>query len=122
LIQKNNIKNILRDKFNIETIHEQQIAFKAQLFIPFKLESPPDYIDVSGYYLTFFELKALEGVKVYIPGKMDWFCIPHSDVSWYSEKQYLEEIEVKLNDQFSPLVWIKQNNGNILKAFIVWWQ
>lgn len=121
LIQKDNIKSILREKFKIDTIHEQQIAFKAQLFIPFKLECLPDYIDVSGYYLTFLELKALDDVKVFIPEKMDWFCIPHSDVSWCSKKQYLEEIEMKLNEQYSPLVWVKQNNGEIFKAFIVWW-
>jgi len=103
----------------------QQVYFKAQLFVPFAKKN----IDLNilnadcicGFFINKDELHYFKNCKFFIPSKKDWIIIPHQNVSWINFdtfKLYSKEYHER---KFSPLCWIKQHNGKILKVFLVWW-
>ena len=104
---------------------EQQVYFKAQLFVPFakrnvKLSTlNPDC--VVGFYINQREIQQFTDCKFYIPTKKDWLVIPHANINWINFEVFATEIQLYLERQFSPLIWIKNKNGTIKKAFLVWW-
>jgi hypothetical protein len=104
---------------------EQRVYFKAQLFIPYtKKEVQLNTINqgcIVGYYITFKNLNLLNDCKFYIPNKKDWLVIPHQNVSWnmYDDSKIL--IEEFMEREYSPLCWVKKQNGEIFKIFITWW-
>lgn len=103
---------------------QQFVYFKAQLFIP--LNSTPKFSQlnrraVEGYYLTRKELLSFSEAKIYIPTKYEWLLQPKQSVNWLSYSNALVEIDSRLKYEKSPLIWIKTANGEIIKAFVVWW-
>jgi hypothetical protein len=104
---------------------EQQVYFKAQLFVPFSDKqvqlSKINPACIVGFYLNIEALRQFTNCKFYIPNKKDWLIIPHERVSWQSFNQFTASSEAYLERQFSPLCWIKKRNGEIEKFFLVWW-
>ncbi len=104
---------------------EQQVYFKAQLFIPFtnqgiKLKTLNNSC-IAGFYVNLNVLEQFNDCKFYIPTKKDWLVIPHTNVNWLNFNAF----ELKTNDfieqKFSTLCWIKFKNGELKKLFLVWW-
>ena len=104
---------------------QQQVYFKAQLFVPFSGEnillSKINQACVVGFYITPNALAAFSDCKFNIPNKMDWLIAPHKNVNWQSFEQFKERSNDYLARQFSPLCWLKKPNGEIEKFFLVWW-
>jgi len=104
---------------------EQQVYFKAQLFVPFRMntaiESSVNKDCIVGFYIHQEELSQFKDAKFYIPNKKDWLIIPHTNVDWLHYKDFVRESSTYLQRQFSPLCWIKTNTGELKKIFLVWW-
>ncbi len=125
LLYTNECKSYI-DSLNLEVLgFEQQVYFKAQLFVPFtKKEVTLEALNpecICGYYINHQELKQFVDCKFYIPIKKDWLTMPHTNVDWLNLKIFKIEVNTFLERQFSPLVWMKHPSGNIEKLFVVWW-
>jgi len=111
-------------KINLEEV-QQQVLFKAQLFLPYSNQD----IDfqtlnkdcVQGYYIQLKELKEFTDCKLYIPTKKDWLITPHEQVNWIEFTEFKRALDEFVSRKFSPLVWIKSKKGNLTKCFVVWW-
>ncbi len=105
---------------------QQQVYFKAQLFIPLQAHKAPSFhllnADcIQGYYAGISELANWKKSKFYLPVKHDWLQQPHTDVAWNSYEQFYRSCSEQLADSYAPLWWVKQPNGELLKLFVVWW-
>ena len=115
------LKSISLDAIAIE----QQIYFKAQLFVP--LHSTTITFTkinndcIAGFYINRNDLGQFKKSKFYIPNKKDWLMIPHTHVNWISHKDFLKESDQYLERKFSPMCWMKSENGQLQKFFLVWW-
>lgn len=104
---------------------EQQVCFKAQLFVPFAKQNMSLKIlntkCVAGFYINKNALQHLEGCKFYIPSKKDWLLAAHCHVNWVNFKFFTTIASDCFEQKFSPLCWVKFGNGEIKKFFLVWW-
>ena len=104
---------------------EQQVYFKGQLFITLSINNIPlrslNKDCIAGYYINQKELVLFENCKFYIPEKKDWIVIPHKNVNWLKFEE-MKKISIRyFEKKSSPLCWLKKENGEILKIFLVWW-
>ncbi|WP_299665272.1 DUF1853 family protein [uncultured Polaribacter sp.] len=104
---------------------EQQVYFKAQLFVPYanlNIQLKQLNLDcIVGFYINQKELKQFSNCKFYIPNKKDWLVIPNQNVPWLNYTDFNQKSNDYLERQFSPLCWLKKQNGEIKKFFLVWW-
>jgi len=109
---------------NIQEI-QQQVYFKAQLFVPYAMLGIPLRIInnqcIQGYYLHFNDLAQLNNHQFYIPSKLDWLTEVHNDVPWLDYSEGIKVIEESIIQERSPLCWIKDEINNLQKVFVVWW-
>ncbi|MFY0630850.1 MAG: DUF1853 family protein [Flavobacteriaceae bacterium] len=103
----------------------QQVYFKAQLFVPFSMDSEINgSINsdcVAGFYINTSELSQFKDAKFYIPSKKDWLIVPHTNVDWLGYTDFTTESNEYLLREFSPLCWMKLNTGELKKFFLTWW-
>ena len=105
---------------------EQQVCFKAQLFLPYN-QSKTDVALVNkkcvrGFFISYEDISIFEEAKFYVPNKLDWLIIPHNHVEWLTFVEVKEKIEKQIKDMRSPLIWIKHNDDvPIEKCFITFW-
>ncbi|MEE9407376.1 MAG: DUF1853 family protein [Polaribacter sp.] len=104
---------------------EQQVYFKAQLFVPISNKNIQfkklNTNCIAGFYINKNELEQFSDCKFYIPNKKDWLVIPYKNINWQSFPQFKEKADEYLERSFSPLCWIKKTNGEIEKFFLIWW-
>ena len=104
---------------------DQNVHFKAQLFIPLgqseQIITEVNSACICGFYITRQELALFKQNEFFLPSKLDWLIHPHSDVLWLSHSECLAMIEIELNKSRSPLCWMKYPKGNITKLFVVFW-
>lgn len=104
---------------------DQLVLFKCQLFLPLShLDYQFETLNqdcISGIYLRNKELKKFSNCKFFIPDKKDWLISPSVDVDWLNFKEIKNEIKRFHEKKYSPLCWIKHPNGQITKAFVIWW-
>ena len=116
----------LLTKLNLkpETI-QQQVLFKAQLFVPYQAKNielkPLNKNCEQGFYIHFNELQQFNRCKFYIPSKINWLQEIQIQTKWQSFEQFLQTIELFLNQKSAPLCWLKYPNGETEKFFVVWW-
>ena len=125
LLYSNQCKSYL-DELNLSSKEiKQQAYFKAQLFVPIKdidLEFPIINNDcICGFYINPKELNQFSECKFYIPNKHNWLTKPHTNVNWLQFEEYKTKLQVFLDEQNSPLCWMKQPNGELVKFFVVYW-
>jgi len=104
---------------------EQQVYFKAQLFVPFsnrevqlkKLNSDC----IVGFYVNPNELNQFADCKFYLPIKKDCLIEPHMNVNWLNFKAFNDAVKDYFKQQFSTLCWVKFNSSELKKLFLVWW-
>lgn len=104
---------------------EQQVYFKAQLFVPFgeiKHQYPLINNDcIKGFYLRVHELAKFDHCTFYIPTKLDWLSDPHTGVNWLTSTKFMSVVSALLAAQKSPLCWMQSPDGILRKFFVVWW-
>ncbi|WP_299048918.1 DUF1853 family protein [uncultured Polaribacter sp.] len=103
---------------------EQQVYFKAQLFIPLQEKIQLTNLNnacVCGFYIKKNELEIFKICKFFIPNKKDWIVIPHQKVDWINFEVFSVLLQEYYQKKYAPLCWIKQQNGEIIKVFLVWW-
>lgn len=113
-------------KYHVEPIDVKQfVCFKAQLFLPFGMsENKFAVINkecIKGFYLKINELERYKTAKFFLPDKHHWFSEPHMGVKWLTLEKTLPKITAFLVDSYSPMCWIKKQNGELSKCFVVWW-
>ncbi|WP_411767614.1 DUF1853 family protein [Winogradskyella sp. A3E31] len=103
----------------------QKICFKAQLFVPLKIDaidiSPLNKDCIYGFYLNQNNRILLEGYELYIPEKLDWLIEPHLSVQWDTYTNLKAELDALLESKRSPMLWLKDKNGSLQKCFVTWW-
>jgi hypothetical protein len=119
------IKYLNSINLNITDI-EQQVYFKAQLFVPLSNKSL-QLIELNsdciiGFYMNKKELLGFSDCKFFIPNKKDWILKPHIHVNWLNFKNYIEVSNTFLKKKISSLAWMKKPNGELEKFFLVWWE
>ncbi|MDG1728279.1 MAG: DUF1853 family protein [Algibacter sp.] len=103
----------------------QQVYFKAQLFVPFSIETialktlNPECI--TGFYINQTELHQFEDCKFYMPCKKDWLLVPHTNVNWLNFNAFKTTTKDYFEQKFSALCWVKFKSGQLKKMFLVWW-
>ncbi|WP_405605138.1 DUF1853 family protein [Polaribacter sp. Asnod1-A03] len=104
---------------------KQQVYFKGQLFMPLsKINTDLKTLNsdaITGFYINQKELDLFKNDKFFIPVKKDWIIKPHKNVNWLSFDDFKKATNQYLERKFSPLCWLKLNNGEIKKFFFVWW-
>ncbi|MDG5491563.1 DUF1853 family protein [Psychroserpens sp. SPM9] len=103
---------------------EQRVLFKAQLFVPYQQEIHFEQLNqdcVCGFYIHTKQLEHFKACEFYIPNKLDWFLEPQTDVDWLNYANFILDSHTFLEQQQSPLFWIKTENGTVSKGFLVWW-
>lgn len=125
LLYNSKTKPLLK-KLNIQLEDiQQQVCFKAQLFIPFKIKSTSFKLlnkeCLQGFYIGFNELEMFTANKFYIPTKANWLQEIQTHTNWLTYHQFLPKVESILKKQSAPLCWMKQPNGEVQKFFVVWW-
>ena len=104
---------------------QQKVCFKAQLFVHFskisKIIPIINFDCIAGFYVNWKELVLFKAYKFYIPTKLDWLVVPKTDVTWLSYEHFIMEVNSLLHKKLAPLCWMKKNNGEMRKFFVVWW-
>jgi hypothetical protein len=104
---------------------QQEVLFKAQLFLPKTLKKTTfksiNSDCIAGSYIKRDMLPSFQNCLFYIPSKLNWLIDIQSNVSWLSYSQFLESVSVFLDRQLAPLIWIKHPNGITERCFVVWW-
>lgn len=104
---------------------EQLVLFKAQLFVPHKMDSIKfeqlNKACIYGFYVNISEIDQFTNCKFYIPSKRDWLIDVHPQVDWLTYHSFYEEVTELTCQRMSPLCWIKYPNGTLEKFFVVWW-
>ena len=104
---------------------QQQVYFKAQLFVPLK-----DYgitlplINnncVVGFYIPYIDINLFSDGKFYIPTKHNWLVTPHINIAWLTFNHFKTDLLEFINNERAPLCWLKKPNGELFKFFVVWW-
>lgn len=104
---------------------EQVVQFKAQLFLPldhFNIElGPLNRNCISGFHCHFKNLVNFKAFKFYVPRKLDWLAIPQLEVDWLGFKEAYKNIKDQCAMHRSPMIWLKDPEDNLQKAFFTWW-
>jgi hypothetical protein len=122
----NKLTGTYLESYNLEVKNiKQQLCFKGQLFLPYQSLnidiSPLNSDCIAGFYISCGKLQQFSALEFFIPEKLDWLVTPHHDVEWINYSSAVETIEIDISQKRSPLVWIRRNDGELSKCFIVFW-
>lgn len=113
---------------NLQLVYEQidqNVYFKAQLFVPLnEINKTFPLINntcIYGFYIKFKELEKFKNCKFYIPTKLNWLQEVQKNTNWLSFTHFKIQLQVFISQKSAPLCWIKHPNGTTQKFFIVWW-
>lgn len=124
LLYSNDCKTTLESLNLNKHNFEQRVLFKAQLFVPYQQEIHFEQLNqdcVCGFYIHTKQLEHFKACEFYIPNKLDWFLEPQTDVDWLNYADFILDSHTFLEQQQSPLFWIKAEKGTVSKGFLVWW-
>lgn len=106
---------------------QQLVCFKANLFIPRKCKAEQLKIInqdcVAGFYIhrTEFSAEEFSGYGFFSPKKQDWPIEPKHNTTWLSYSEILAEVSGLLEQQRSPLIWMRKDEQTFERFFLVWW-
>ncbi len=110
---------------NIDPPTQQQVCFKAFLFIP-KAMDLADFSDnyrqcIAGYWIPYKDLKNEDhDAQFAIPNKKEWLLPFHHIKSWLPFPELKHEVDAHIENRKSPLIY-KRTPGNFERFFVVWW-
>lgn len=129
LLYKNETKEYL-DDIDINSF-EQKICFKGNIYLPLQLVNQNQNIPIidnaciRGFYLKrdeFVSQMKFRFLEYFLPDKFDWVSDPNTNETWTSFDEIIDEIDLILNREKSPLVWLKDKENKTTKSFFVtWW-
>lgn len=101
---------------------EQQLCFKARLFLPADqdLIFNKDYITGNWLRLVDFEKMDDKQNLFFCPKKKFWSCDPSVNPNWMPYSEAIKDIHFLFRKKKSPLVWMKTKTS-YLSFFLVWW-
>ncbi|MCP9200631.1 DUF1853 family protein [Gramella sp. GC03-9] len=104
---------------------DQQLCFKAQLYLPKKKKleyTNADAKSFDGSWLGLDEFRDMDWKRhlFFSPKKKLWSSDPAFNSSWKTYSEIIHEIESFLDKNKSPLIWMKTKTSYI-RFFIVWW-
>ncbi len=106
---------------------EQQVCFKAFLFLP-KNGDKINLLELNeaclaGYWIHFseFQSKYYKDKTFICPPKQDWPLPPESGENWISFSVVCKQIQYFFLKNKSPLIWMKIDNFNYERFFVVSW-
>lgn len=106
-------------------IIQQQVCFKAQLFVPFNTKrlnlKKLNNNCIVGFYIKQNQLKEFQDCKFFIPTKKDWLIKPEVNVKWTNYTDFQEFAKKYYQEKYSPMLWVKHKNGELSKCFLTWW-
>ncbi len=112
-----------RLQLQAETI-QQQIYFKAQIFVPYGSNLSFKTLNndcIYGFYFNYKELPKFKDCKFYNPQKVDWLLDLDTYVDWLTFEQIKPQLAIYQSENYSPLLWLKFPNGEMTKCFVVAW-
>jgi hypothetical protein len=119
-------KQLLSLGLNTDNL-QQQVCFKARLFLPYSLKNNiPEFVasnNIKGFYVTLNEFISAEFKKnhYFLPKKQDWIVAPQYGELWYTFDIILKQVEIALLQKQSPMLWLKKPNQTYETLFVVWW-
>ncbi|PLY11150.1 MAG: hypothetical protein C0626_00860 [Arcobacter sp.] len=127
LLYKNETREYL-DGMDINSF-KQKICLKGNIYVPMHLVGCDIPIlnnsCVRGFYINreeFIKKKHFKEFEYFLPARNDWVCDCNTNETWRSFDEVIDEIELLLNQQKSPLVWLKNTKENKTQSFfITWW-
>ncbi len=102
----------------------QYVHFQAQLFIPYGTQPVFKILNkdcIEGFYIFVNQLDQFQNCQFYIPSKTNWLANPTHDKKYVDFLDFKRDILLLLNEQRSPLCWMKDENNLLTKLFVVWW-
>lgn len=124
LIHSPETRNVLQEVVPKTDEIRSKVWIKAQLFLPLgtKVSIDPLNADcIVGEYTNSEGLKKFGDSKFFLPNKQMWLKVPQEDVQWKSIDKIFDQIEPLLEREYSPMLWMKEPNGQLRKLFVVWW-
>jgi len=106
---------------------QQEVCFKANLFIPKNLENKKfEHINkecITGFWVHSEEFTQTDygRFQFLAPRKQDWSIDPKNGENWVSYPEIKESIGELSLQKKSPLIWIKKNKQQFERLFVVWW-
>jgi hypothetical protein len=114
------------EEFDLEKI-QQQVFFKAQLFIPIHLKNHSftsiNLKAIKGYYISYIDFTKENHTKnlFHMPIKQDWLALPSSNSEWNSFDEISQELFESIEKQKAPLLWIQKDTSVCESLFVTWW-
>jgi len=106
---------------------QQEVCFKANLFIPKKFKNKEfEHINnqcISGFWIHSEEFTETDygSFQFLAPTKQDWSINPKNGENWVSYSEIKENIGELFLQKKSPLIWIRKNKEQFEHLFVVWW-
>lgn len=107
---------------------QQQLSFKAALFLPFdELNTSFETVNhgcIEGIWMRLEDFKkntSFREAHFFLPEKQDWGLQPKYNSTWFSQASILPKIQESLARKRAPMCWIKTDKGAYQKCFVVWW-
>ena len=106
---------------------QQEVCFKANLFIPKNLKNKEfediNHQCISGFWIHSQEFTQTDYGKFQFlaPKKQDWCIDPKYGENWVSYSEIKESIGELFLQKKSPLIWVRKNNEQFERLFVVWW-
>ncbi|MFI8379686.1 DUF1853 family protein [Leeuwenhoekiella sp. NPDC079379] len=128
ILKNRNTQLYLKDLRLLDRYIEQQIYFKAQIFVPFKFTTDQVISKfqncVAGIYFRREQLDFFLNSEYtyYIPPKNDWVSKPSEFEEFLPYRSFYKKISAALEEQRSCMFWVKDCNTKVCKRhFATWW-
>ncbi|MEZ7495683.1 DUF1853 family protein [Leeuwenhoekiella aequorea] len=107
---------------------QQQLCFKAQIYIPVNFTNTSETESfrkcIAGTYYLIDELNLLDikYLRFYIPVKNDWVRMPIENEITLIYKDFYKKMSAALEEQRSYMFWVKDYNSTLVtRHFVTWW-
>ncbi|GGE17779.1 DUF1853 family protein [Psychroflexus salis] len=128
LLYQASTEKILKEKLNLKsTDFQQNICFKAQMFIHFK-EEQNQFIGINSdailgrwYYAHEFKNQLFNAYKFMVLPKQDWPVLPQKEIwlPWETFDEILKKVNQSIQQKRSVKLWMK-TPAQIFQLFVIW--
>ncbi len=127
---------ILHENYTQETLEKlgidaamvvQRVCLKGFLFTPFGTELDKGMqVDPAAWVGYYYTLKQLQerldpDAELAIIPKPKWLAHPMAAVSWFLWNEVSIDLTHRLQQKKSTMLWLRKNNDDIERCFVVWW-